>query len=254
MSQIIYFCFEAKSPVQLQKISDSDYKEIPLLNQIKYLLNLIVENGEIKLTSKGFLPTKIVAELYQQGFIKDKLIEDGISKLYKETDANSINLTRLLIELSGLAKKRLGKLSLTKAGEKALKDDFQLLEIIFKTFAVKFNWAYYDRYNKDEIAQVGYGFSLILLSKYGHEKQLDSFYADKYFKAFPHILDSIEIAYGTLERYSRRCYSIRFFDRFLDYFGLITIEENKKQFDSPKYIAKTHLFDKLIKVKAPINN
>ena len=114
MLKILYFTFAIDNPLQLQKLSDTDYKKIPILNQIKYLINLIDKNGEIKLTNKGFLPTKIVSDLYSQGFLKDELIESGISKLYKETDSMTINLTRILIELAGLAKKRNGQLSLTK--------------------------------------------------------------------------------------------------------------------------------------------
>ena len=37
-----------------------------MLNQIKYFLELIKKNNEIKLTAKGFLPTKVVKEIYCQ--------------------------------------------------------------------------------------------------------------------------------------------------------------------------------------------
>jgi len=247
MHQILHFTFGKDSPIQLQKLTDSDYKKIPILNQIKYLTNLIEKNGEIKLTNKGFLPTKIVSDLYQQRFLKDELIEKGISKLYKETDSMTVNLPRILIELAGLVKKRNGKLSLTKSSQKILGDNEELLRQIFLTFTNKFNWAYYDGYGENQIGQLGYGFSLILLSKYGQIKRMDSFYAEKYFMAYPKLLDSLEPSYGTLERYSTMCYSIRSFERFLDYFGLITIEEEKKGFDSIKYITKTDLYDRLIK-------
>ena len=253
MHQILHFTFGPDSPIKLQKLSDSDYKKIPILNQIKYLTHLIDKNGEIKLTKKGFLPTKIVSELYGQRFLKDEHIEKGISKLYKETDSMTVNLTRILIELAGLTKKRNGKLSLTKTSKKLLEDNEKLLRHILLTFATKFNWAYYDGYGENQIGQLGYGFSLILLSKYGHTKQLDSFYAEKYFKAYPQLLDSIEPTYGTLESYSTRCYSIRTFERFLDYFGLIEIDEKVKGLNSIKYITKTDLFDRLIKC-TPHNN
>jgi len=246
MHQILHFTFGKDSPIQLQKLSDSDYKKIPILNQIKYLTDLIDKNGEIKLTNKGFLPTKVVSDLYQQKFIKEYHIEKGISKLYKETDSMTINLTRILVELCGLVKKRNGKLSLTKNSKKILADNHELLRLILLTFATKFNWAYYDGYGENQIGQLGYGFSLILLSKYGHESQLDSFYAERYFKAFPQLLDSVEPNYGTLERYTARCYSIRTFDRFLDYFGLVNIEEQGKWLDSITYITKTDLYDELI--------
>ncbi|MCK9447522.1 MAG: hypothetical protein M0Q41_00950 [Bacteroidales bacterium] len=114
MYQILYFTFEKDSPIKLQKLSDSDYKKIPILNQIKYLAELIDKNTEIKPTQKGYLPPKIVSEIYQQGFLKDERIELEVSKLYKETDSTTINLTRIILELTDLAKKRHGKLSLTK--------------------------------------------------------------------------------------------------------------------------------------------
>jgi len=246
MYQILYFTFGKDSPIQLQKLSDSDYKKIPILNQIKYLTDVISKNGEVKLTSKGFLPTKIVSDLYQQGFLKDKDIESGISKLYKETDSKTVNLTRILIELGGLAKKRNGKLSLTKTSKNILGDNHELLRLILLTFAAKFNWAYYDGYGENQIGQLGNGFSMILLSKYGHENRLNSFYAEKYFKAFPLLLDTVAPNYGTLERFSTNCYSLRTFERFLDYFGLVNIDRQGKGLDSKTYITKTDLYDRLI--------
>ncbi len=253
MHHVLHFTFGADSPIQLQKLSDSDYQKIPILNQIKYLTELIAKDGEIKLTNKGFLPTKIVADLYQQGFIKDYLIEKGISKLYKETDSISVNLTRILIELVGLVKKRKGKLSLTKKGEKLISENQTLLKTIIETFASRFNWAYFDAYGENDIGQLGYGFSLMLLSKYGQEKRLDSYYAKRYFEAYPQILDPIEPGYGSLESYSTNCYSIRMFDRFLDYFGLIKIDKEKDGYDKIKYITKTELFDRLIEVRPHSN-
>jgi hypothetical protein len=247
MNQIINFTFHSNCPIQLQKLTDSECKRIPIFNQIKYLADLIVENGEIKLTAKGYLPTKIVSDIYKQGFMKEEFIESGILKLYKETDSKTINLTRILILLSGLAKKRNGKLSLTKSANKILSDNNELLRFIFLTFAAKFNWAYCDRYGDNMIGQLGYGFSLILISKYGKEKHLDSFYAAKYFKAFPKLLESIEPSYDNLESYAVSCYSLRTFERFLDYFGLISINEEGKWPETKKFIIKTELFDKLIK-------
>lgn len=249
MYHILYFTFGEDSPIQLQKLSDADYKRIPILNQIKYLIDLIDKNGEMKLTKKGYLPPKIVSEIYQQGFLKDDSIEMGISKLYKETDSMAVNLTRILIELSGLAKKRNGKLSLIKSSKKTREDNFELLQRILLTFATKFNWAYYDGFGENHIGQLGYGFSLILLSKYGQKKRMDSFYAEKYFEAYPQLLDLIESPHKTIEDEATRCYSIRTFDRFLDYFGLIQIDEEGKGLETIKYIAKTDLFDKLIQCR-----
>ncbi|NOZ84433.1 MAG: hypothetical protein GXP60_06495 [Epsilonproteobacteria bacterium] len=229
MQYILYNTFDENSPIQLSKLSESDYNKIPLLNQIKYLLRLIKEKGELKLTTKGYLPTKVISEIYNQEFIKDEMIEERISKLHKETDAMSINLTRILSGLSGVVKKRNKKLSLTKKGEIEFNDNHRLLKNIFTTFGTKFNWAYYDGYGKNQIGQLGFGFSLILIKKYGSKKRLDSFYSNKYFSAFPMLIEQV-----TPSRFevniiqASKCYSLRTFDRFLDYFGLIQIDTERK--------------------------
>src|SRR5690606_7927715 len=251
MQHILYYTLGPESPIRLKKLSEAEYRDIPMLNLVKHLTGLIAKNGEIKLTAKGFLPTKIVSELYQQGYHKEEQIESGITKLYKETDSMTVNLSRILSELSGLVKKRSGKISLTKTGEKIIQDDVALLAIIFETFAAKFNWAYYDGYGDNKIGQLGYGFSLILLSKYGKQKQLNTFYARKYLKAFPALLDPLVPRHDTPEAYASRCYSIRTFDRYLDYFGLVQIEKESESYNSKKYITITPLFDKLIEVEPP---
>ena len=253
MQYILYDTFGKNSPIELLSLTDSEYQKIPILKQIKYLLELVDKQGELKLTTKGFLPTKIVTDIYNQKFIQDEMIESGISKLYKETDSKSINLTRILLELSGLVKKRNNKLSLTKKGKAYIKDNYKLLMQIFIVFGTKFNWAYYDGYGQNNIGQLGFGFSLILLNKYGKEERIDKFYADKYFKAFPELIESIEPSqFETKATQSTRCYSLRIFDRFLNYFGLLIIHSGK-EWDADKYISKTELFDKLIKVR-PHNN
>jgi len=217
------------------------------------MADLVNKQGELRLTNKGFLPTRIVSEIYSQGFLKDDFIESGISKLYKATDSLTVRLSRILLELSGIAKKRNNKLSLTRKGEKIISDNDKLLRSIFVTFGAKFNWAYFDGYGENNIGQLGYGFSLILLGKYGKDKRLDTFYADKYFKAYPQLINnSLTPRFGTVESYASRCYSLRTFDRFLDYFGLIKIEQDKK-WDADKYISKTEIYDKLIKCTPPGN-
>lgn len=254
MQYILYDTFGKQSPIQLQNLSDADYMQIPIFNQIKYLIDLISKTGELKLTAKGFLPTKIVADIYSKGFIKDELIEKGISKLYRETDCMSISLTRILIEIGGVAKKRKGKLSLTKSGKKTVSDDHRLLKTIFETFATKFNWAYYDGFGENKIGQFGIGFSLILLSKYGHKKQLGQFYAEKYLKAFPNLIkEDFPKGLVTKEKHLADCYSLRTYDRFLAYFGLINIGLASKLWSTEKFITKTDLYDRLIKC-TPHNN
>ncbi len=248
MQYILYNTFDNNSPIELLELNDTEIKKIPLLNQIKYLLHIINDSGELKLTAKGFLPIKIVSDIYNQKFIKDEMDEYWLNKRIKETDIKTINLTRILIELSGLVKKRKNKLSLTKKGIKELNDNNKLLKSIFITFCTEFNWAYYDGYRDSEIGRFGFGFSLILLSKYGSKKRLEKFYAKKYLIAFPSLREQSEQIYAMKMDQIYSAYSLRTFNRFLDYFGLIKIESENK-WDSDKFIKKTDLFDKLIKIK-----
>ena len=249
MQFVIYDTFGNDSPIQLLELCDTDFKKIPLLNQIKYLLKLVNDNGELKLTAKGFLPPKIVSDIYNQKYIKEEMIESGISKLYKETGSNSINLTRILLELSELIKKRNNKLTLTKKGKAELNENLKLLKSILKAFGTKFNWGYYDGYRDNEIGQLGFGFSLILLGKYGSERRHDLFYAKKYLSAFPMLIEQVETSrFNTKEEQVYKCYSLRTFDRFLNYFGLVEID-SKNKLNSDKFIKKTELFDKLIKIR-----
>lgn len=251
MSEILYYPFGPKSPLQFQKLAPEDYLKIPLLQVIKHLLGIIEEAGELKLTQKGFLPTKIVAELYNLGHLPQYHIEHGARKLYKETDAMGINLSRILIELTGLVKKRHSKLSLTQKSKKIIADNHKLLIAILQTFTTQYNWGYYDGYNNEKIGPLGFGLSLIILSKYGHIERPSAFYAQKYFAAFPQLLEELEPSYGTHEAYGIDCYIIRTFERFLHIFGLVNVPQfGKVKMDYYK-IAKTPLFDKFIKCLPP---
>ena len=57
----------------------------------------------------------------------------------------------------------------------------------------------------------------------------------------------MNLGFGTVEEHAGNCYSIRTFKGFLEFFGLTKIESEKKWGDE-KYIFKTELFDRLIKL------
>ena len=254
MQYLLHDAFGPESPMKLNFLDETDYRLIPMLNIIRYLGERLKETGGIKLTAKGFLPVKMVAELYEQGFYKEYIIESGIVKLYKQTDSHSIDLARKLSDMSGLTKKRNRKLSLTKNGEKLLENNAELLRQLLLTFGNKFNWAYYDNYESDQIGQIGFAFSLVLLKRYGDKKRRDTFYAQKYFKAFPNVYEGgnaqTEIEENPWNP-ARNCYFIRTFERFLHLFGLVEIETEKvsmkeQWFPEKHYITRTALFHRLI--------
>ncbi len=251
MHKILHFTFDADSPIRFNRLDSHEYAQIPILRQVKRLAEIIAQNGQIKLTTAGYLPIKIVQELYPLG-APDEMIENGISKLGKEADCTPVHLVRLLTEVSGITKKRKGILSLTAAGTKNITDDSKLFDSILKGFCQKFNWHYFDNYSDNEqsgtIGQLGFGFSLILLSKYGNTERSERYYADKYFKAFPMLLETVHPTYGTVQDYCFNCYCLRTFERFLYQFGLVEIKKGKRILQEETCIKKTPLFDRLISI------
>lgn len=230
--------YEDKSIVKINE-KNEDLTDIPFINQIKYLLKRIDEEDGIKLTQAGYIPPKIVKDLYNQKYIVDEDIEAGITKLTKEIDSNTVILTRIICEISGFLRKRYNHLYITKKA-KTLQNAPDLLEYIINIFGNKFNLSYFDGFIDNGIGNIGYKYTLYLLSKYGKEEREIDFYGEKYFTAFPNLVIREP-------EYTIRCYSIRTFERFLKYFNLIELK-GKKYFE-PRTVRKTALFDKYISVK-----
>lgn len=251
MHSILHFTFEQSSPISLQKLDIADYRKIPLINQVKYLATLIDRAGELKLTKLGFLPIKVVADIYDQGIIKDKYFERRALKQLKEADVPAITLSRILLIISGLVKKRSNSLSLTKKGHKIIQNNDALARLIIRTYGEKFNWAFFDGYGENGVGQIGFGFSLILLSRYGHERLRDSFYAQKYFKAFPDLLNVPDPPYTNTIDHCENCFSYRVFENFMRYFGLVEVNYEGELWKNNLSVSKTDLFDKLIRVEKP---
>ena len=140
-----------------------------MLILIRYLAGLIQEQGELKLTQKGFLPVKVVGELCSQEFLVKNHPRIRLERM-KESDSVDASLGRFMLDLAGIIKKRNNKLSVTKKGEKILANEVGLLRVLLDVYCTRFNWAFYGYY-QERIGQTGFGFSLIWLSKYGSQNR-----------------------------------------------------------------------------------
>lgn len=159
-------------------------------------------------------------------------------------------MARLILEGSSVCTKRKGVLTISRKGQKLIRSSHDLFRELFLTYVNRFIWSSQDKYVCKETGQLGVGFSLILLAKYGELKRIDTFYAEKYLKAFPRLMEGYtEPRIGTLEEYFMYCYSFRTFDRFANYWGLVTLEH--ESFMSPTFVNRTGLFDKLIECRPP---
>ena len=174
------------------------------------------------------------------------ILDSGISKVAKETDSQAVELTKILIKLMRLVKLCNNVLTMTKEGEKVAANNELLMKTLMVILCCEFNKNYWDGFESEDIGNVGGGFTLLLLHKYGSEKRLDSFYVDRYFRAFPKLSNDLPPSEAL------SCYSIRTFDRLLLYLGLIEVE-GEGYLAREKDIIKTELFDKLISVVPPRN-
>ena len=245
--QLLYYPFADKSPLRFRNdIADDVLENIPFFRIAEEFLKLIQRDKQIKLTPLGALPKKVMVEIYDHKFLLDEMIESGIVKLWKEQDCISIMVARLVVDLAGLIKKSTGKLFLTKEGTRLLKPEnrLQLFKEIFKAHSTDFNWGYCDGYPQRPIGQLGFGFSLYLLDQFGEQLQSASFYVEKYMKAFPQLLEFFpDQQFSSGKRLFERCYRLRTIDRFLEWYGFVTVERIRKISDDDNYnVKRNNLF------------
>ncbi len=252
MQLILHDLLGESCPVQLTDFTEEVCESVPLFGQVKMVLEIIEKERDLKLTQTGNLPPRIVKAVYCIGAVHPH-IERGIIKLRTEKDSISVQMVRIALELLKAVKKRHNRLSLTKTGKELLKDDSKLLSELLRVMFREFNSAYFDYYSSENIGVLGLGFNVILLSKYGNGAEKDTFYFDKYIKAFPMLEGEMTAEYDMWQKKGALdCYSYRLFNVLLYHLGVVTIEEVDKYMPTHiKMIGKTELFDKLFKIQPP---
>ena len=250
---ILYDTYNENSPVHFQKHIDNEtLDKVSLFRVAEDFIRILEREKFIKLTPLGALPKKVMVELYDKKYIYDELIERGITKLWKEQDCIAILSTKIVTEIAGITKKANGKMTLTKKGSSFLKIENRqaFFELIISTFADKFNWSINDGYPDEPVGQIGWTFSIYLLEKYGAKWESESFYAEKYLKALPHLLNEFTLdGYRTLKEQFASCYGLRTFQRFLEWFGLVeTDREVRKKWVEPLHIKSTEILTKVFKI------
>lgn len=232
---LLYDTFSEYSPLKIREdLTESTLDQIPLFKIAEEYLKIIQRDQFIKLTPLGALPKKILIELYDKKFLLDEFIESGIVKLNHEEKAIPIRSARIAIELAGLVRKTKGKLFLTKAALKLLETNnrLEIFRKFFESFTNKFLWSYNDRYQENYIGQIGWGFSVILLNKFGEEWAPVKKYSEAYLRAFPTLISFLNDDYLiSVEKMFLNCYTIRTFNRFFIWFGFVEIDKKNKLID-----------------------
>lgn len=249
MRSLIHNPFSENSPLQIRKsIPDYVLDRIPIFRLIEYILTKIVEKGEVKLTKKGFIPTTLVKDIYQAGFIEESAKENRNIKLYREQDFNAIHLAMTIIQLSGITQRKKQILSLTEIWKEQFikKNRVEIFSKIFSTFALKIDWADFDDTPFQNKGQVGFAFTLYLLFKYGNIKQPFSFYADKYLTALPEELHDFKVSDNifTYRDLFKVSFNLQTFGIFLEYLSFTN--RTQRSADMVTMIEKSELFDYIL--------
>jgi len=246
---LLYYSFSELSPVQLRNnITDSTLDRIPFFRIVEKFLNILEREHIIKLTPLGALPKKVMVELYSYKFIPDEFIESGLVKLVRQENCISIQTAWITARIARLVKNTKGYLTLTKSGIKLLKPEnrTQLFRTVLSTFTEQFSWAFNDGYPDQPIGQLGWAFSILLLHKYGDQVRTVDFYAEKYLTMVPRFILLFDSDFSTPESEFTHCYGIRSFERFLLWYGFVTVEKSGKysNIEKDKYLA-TGLIEQL---------
>lgn len=244
--------YDPASPLILQPPSHvSLLSASPLFLVVETLLKTVQQEGSIKLTQRNYLPPKLCREVYARRYITDVFIDEGITKITTEKDVMFIHTARIIAGIAGLIKIQNKRLSLTRKCNDQLTPEnrFELFRTVFDTYTTEFNWAYNDRHTDIPVGQSGFGFTLLLLKVFGNESREARFYADIFRSAVPAVIDIFDEEDDSRPREERftRCYCLRSFERFTDWFGLTEITGEGRWFSAHEInIRKTELFDAII--------
>ena len=211
-------------------------ERIPVMRQALHLMN-VLSSEELKLTAQGYIPPKMVAELYELG---SHSWNTDWYKQKNEPKTEEVQVLRIVLKECGLIKTRVGKLSLTAKGKHLLADYSELLRTIILFLFRDYNTGWLDLYDDNEVGNLGRLYSLWLLHHYGKDWRDTGFYADEYSKAFPML-------------YAGHGYEYRVFNRLFRFIGLCVINESDefKGKNWGRKVRKTELLDMMFDFEEP---
>lgn len=194
MHHLIAEPFGANSPIQFcEEINDNILDQIPLFLLAEELIEIIQREKVLQLSVVGSLPEKVLLELYSKRFILDENLENGTNQLKQEDDFVALKITRLLLEKIGFLENTKNELRISEGLSKLIssKQRVQIFKHLFQAFTSELSWGNYDDCLDKSVGQMGWGFTIIMLDKFGDQARNIDFYADKYSRAFPMFTNSI---------------------------------------------------------------
>lgn len=227
MHGLLYAPFDSPQLATFSPILAVAPDEAPIVRLFTLLMAAIGEEG-LKPTATGNLPRNVCRAIalafYGEDGYREETRYGGINT---EPDFPKLHVTRLIAELAGFVRKYRGKFIAGREYRKlaAGQGMAALYPRLFEAFVRRYEWGYLDRYPELTFIQTSFLFTLRLLSRYGDQWRPESFYVERYLRAFPALLENApETTYWTPEQIIGRCYSLRTLQRFTEFMGLVEIE------------------------------
>ncbi|MBO1898655.1 SEC-C domain-containing protein [Shewanella sp. BF02_Schw] len=204
----------------------------PVMRYLALILDeAMAQDGSFKATSKGNLPAKLVkqaSELLPEFAVAQFERHISISEFAgsNEDKFNALHYTRVLAEISGIIYRRSGRYHVKKSAQKQYQAEG--IQAFFKPMLEaaisKYNWEYLDGFEYDIDLRPFWLFMLWRIQSHNSVDQL----VEEVMTAFPDLRQS----FPTEDDFSpERSLSIliesRFIERFLQFWGFVTIDPRR---------------------------
>ncbi|MDF1875669.1 hypothetical protein JHD48_07975 [Sulfurimonas sp. SAG-AH-194-I05] len=230
--------------------------DAPLLKGIKQLLQSIDSKG-LKLTQKGFLPTKVVKSIVDVAATEaDKRYLRVQTRFYEEENL-SANMARVVAESLKLIKVQKGKLLLSKKAEEFLTLTVAQQYVVLFNIMLGINIGYFDRHQEALCVHHSSVVMLQTLRDKDRDFRSSEVYTAILLDSYPMIEDEIEMLelyeYGEKDELAvfASIAETRLFERLFLPLGLVEMQCEK--YPQKHKFAKSKLLDTLIEEKYAIN-
>src|SRR5690554_91510 len=209
-----------------------DLYSSPVMRYLAIILDeAMAQEGSFKATSKGNLPTKLVkqaSELLSDFAVAQFPINISISEFAgsNEDKFNALHYTRVLADISGIIYLRSGRYHVKKSAQKHYQD--LGIQAFFKPMLEaaigQYNWGYLDGFEFDVNLRTFWLFMLWRIQSHSSVDQL----VEEVMTAFPDLLLVFPTDdYFSPERNLSMLIESRFIERFLQFWGFVTIDPRR---------------------------
>ncbi|MBU2499652.1 MAG: SEC-C domain-containing protein [Proteobacteria bacterium] len=223
------------------------FQDIPIVKNTLFFLSRLKELEPLKATGKGNLPLPFARELHDNFLVPSARFRFPIRS---EEQSSSVNSLRHVLRMCGWLKKEKRHYALTRKGRDLVVRGFSGTHFftLLNVFTHRFNWAFQDRYPPFWIIQRGVVFSLYLLDRKARQFIEGKDLGDHFIRAFPAVLMEAEKA-SILDPADEliSCFSLRFLERFCEYFGFVDVRRVKKEpYGVRLFLKKSAFYDEYL--------